>query len=225
MATEPNSFDWADLEDEEIEIPHDFEIDLNCVITANHSLTMEGIERTEDKALDDIYEGSGIESRETVDSIACHAQNFYDDLRRAARLLALVGLVTRLQHWISRLANQWKPKVTTARGSKLKRAKVPKVQKSKLVKELESLNDALGAGPVPLIFFEKLVTLRDAVIHGDSQIEWKHKGKIRAVANEYRSVLGADLSEEQLQEAIQKAIQQVKWYDEKMRAESSVPHS
>src|ERR1700739_4104117 len=104
MATEPNSFDlWADdLEDEEIEIPHDFEIDLNCVITANHSLTMEGIERTEDKALDDIYEG--FENRETVNSIAGQAQNFYDDLRRTARLLALVGLVTRLQHWISRFA-------------------------------------------------------------------------------------------------------------------------
>jgi hypothetical protein len=37
------------------------------------------------------------------------------------------------------------------------------------------------------------------------------------------SVMGADLSEEQLQEAIQKAILQVKWYDEKMRLKSSVP--
>src|SRR5258708_2435870 len=218
MATEPNGFDWAGLEDDEIEIAHDFEIDLNCVITANHSLTMEGIERTEDKALEDIYEVVGIENRETLDSIAGKAQNFYDDLRRAAGLLALVGLVTRLQHWISRFANQRRHKVNTVRSSKRKRAKV---RKSKLVNELESLNDVLGAGPVPLIFFENLVTLRDAVIHGDSQVEWKHDGQIRAVADEYRSAFGADLSEEQLQEAIQKAIQQVKWYDEKMRAKST----
>jgi hypothetical protein len=46
------------------------------------------------------------------------------------------------------------------------------------------LNEGLGAGPVPIIFFEKIVTLRDSVIHGDSQVEWKDNGVMRAVADE-----------------------------------------
>jgi hypothetical protein len=220
MGSDTNGFEWATLERPE-QIEHEFEIDLNCVVITNHKLTIEGIERSEGEALDDIYKGSGIESEGTVDSIACHAQNFFDDLRRAARLLALVGLVTRLQHWISRFAKQRRHKAGTVRSSKLKRAKA---RKSILVRQLEDLNEALGAGPVPVTFFEKIATLRDSVIHGDSQMEWKDNGTIRAVADEFRSVLGADLSEEQLQDAIQKAIQQVKWYDARMQEKSSVQH-
>ena len=70
-------------------------------------------------------------------------------------------------------------------------------------------------------FFEKIVTLRDSVIHGDSQMEWGG----RQVAEEYRSVQGADLTEEQLQDAIQKAIAQVKYYDEKIQAQTSAKTS
>ena len=108
-------------------------------------------------------------------------------------------------------------KVNATRKAKRKRSKA---HKSALVRGLEALNEFFDTGPVPVAFFEKIVTLRDSVIHGDSQAEWKHNGKLRVVAYEYRSTMGADLSEEQLQEAIQKAIQQVKWYDEKMRAKA-----
>jgi hypothetical protein len=87
--------------------------------------------------------------------------------------------------------------------------------------QLNALNQDLGNGPVPVDFFEQIVTLRDSVIHGDSQLEWGG----RKVAEEYRSVQGADLSEEQLQEAIQKSIAQVKYYDERIQAQTSAKSS
>jgi hypothetical protein len=67
------------------------------------------------------------------------------------------------------------------------------------------------------MFFEDLATARDSIIHADSRAEWKHNGSLRKVADHYRNAYeDMDLSEEQLKDAIQKATQQVKWYDEKI---------
>src|SRR5216684_4605916 len=101
----PESIDWDALEQPQ-EIAHDFEIDLHNLVTANHAFTMEAIERDEDKELAEIDGGLHLESHEVVESIRAPLLNFYDDLRRAARLNALVGLVTRLQHWIAKFAKQ-----------------------------------------------------------------------------------------------------------------------
>jgi hypothetical protein len=193
--------DWGSL-DEPQEIAHDFEIDLNCVVVANYGFTLAAIERSEDEELTKIEEGFGHEDREIVHSVLRHEQNFYDDLRQAVRRLALVALVTRLQHWIGRFVKQLQ--IISARTS--------------LTNQLEALNKVLGVGPVPVLFFEELVTVRDSVIHGDSRTEWADNRslRLRKVADQYSSPSGyAELSDEQLKDAIQNAIRQVKWYDEK----------
>jgi len=192
--------DALELDDAPFEIPHEFELDLNCVVVANHRLTMEGIDRSEDEGLDEI----DVEDFETQNSITNHLHNFYDDLRRAARRLALVELVTRLQHWIRRLVKELK-------------LKPDKVYESQLANLFDALNKALGIGPVPIAFFADLVRVRDSVIHADSKAEWEHNGQARRVADEYRNAYGdVELTEEQLQDAIHKAVQQVKWYDQNL---------
>jgi hypothetical protein len=87
---------------------HDFEIELHMLVTANHEFTISAIDRDEDGELSKIDDEFHVESDEVIYSIRGQLQNTYDDFRRAARLLALVGLVTRLQHWVSRFAQRQK---------------------------------------------------------------------------------------------------------------------
>jgi hypothetical protein len=170
---------------------------------ANHGFTLEAIDRSEEEDLTSIQKGFELENHDTITSMMAYHQTFYDDLRQAARRLALVALVTRLQHWTERFVAQLK--VSTSKG-----------RQSKLARQLETLNNRLGVGPVPVVFFENIVTVRDSVIHGDSRAEWEFDGP-RRVADEYRNPSGdVELTDDQLKESIQKAIQQVKWYDEKM---------
>ena len=159
--------DWNSL-DEPQKMSHEFEIDLNCVVVVNHALTLEGIDRSEDEELAKIDEGFGHEGFETVRSITLHLQNFYDDLRQAARRLAFVALVTRLQHWIGRFARQ-----TNIKPSK--------AYDSLLTNQIAALNERFGAGPISETFFEELATVRDCVVHADSRAEWTYKGRLRKV--------------------------------------------
>lgn len=189
--------------DEPQGIAHEFEIDLHCVVVVNHRFTLEAIERSEDEELTSIQEGFEFENHDAMISTMAYQQAFYDDLRQAARRLALVALVTRLQHWIERFVAQLK--VSTSKG-----------RQSRLAKQLEALNSRLGAGPVPVRFFEDIATVRDSIVHGDSRAEWQFHG-FRRVADEYKNPSGdVELTDDQLKESIQKAVQQVKWYDEKM---------
>jgi len=194
--------------DEPLEIPHAFETDLHCVVVANYTLTLEGIDRSEEEELAKIDKDFAREDFETVRSMTSDLQNFYDDLRQAARRLALVGLVTRLQHWIGGFAKQMKATPCKAKQTGYN---------STVANQIAALNKLLGIGPVPEMFFEDLATARDSIIHADSRAEWKHNGSLRKVADHYRNAYeDMDLSEEQLKDAIQKATQQVKWYDEKI---------
>ncbi len=107
---------------------------------------------------------------ETVRSILSYHSNFYEELRKAHRNLALVGIVTRLQHWINNLARQT----------------FPNEKPQTLLRQLRLLNGKLGQGPVKLEFFEELVTVRDSIIHADSAAEWEYPpGKPRQVADRY----------------------------------------
>jgi len=196
--------DLSSLEEPQ-EIPHEFEIDLNCIVVTNHALTLEGINRSEDEELAKIEEGFAHEDFETVRSITGYLQNFYEDLRQAAHRLALVGLITRLQHWVERFAEQTN-------------VKKDKIRDSLLANQIEALNKLLGPGPTPVSFFQDLVTVRDSIIHADSKAEWEHNGKPRRVANHYRNAFDVELNEEHLKEAVQKTTEQVKWYDEKINA-------
>ena len=72
-------------------------------------------------------------------------------------------------------------------------------------------------GRVGIMLRWRVAAARDSIIHADSRAEWKHNGSPRKVAGHYRTPYGdVNLSDEQLKDAIQKTIQQVKWYDEKM---------
>jgi hypothetical protein len=199
-----SDIDLAGLEP--IEIPHDFEIDLNGLVVVNHRLTVQGIDREEDEQLEMVGGGKSQDDPGAVRSLQSWLQGQYDDLRRAANNLAAVALATRMQHWISRLAKKTPGK--PIRGD------------SKLVSELNHLNTYLGEGPVPVAFFADLVNVRDSVIHGDSKAEWDdHRGIRRRVGDCYRNTYGdTEVSEAQLAEAIAKATQLVKWYDDKIHS-------
>jgi len=173
-------WDELDLTDDElwntvIEVPHAFEVDLNSIVTVNHRLTLEAIARLEEYEIIDMQDALSEEDPEVFSSTARWHAQFYDDLRKAANHLALVGLVTRLQHWISRWIKE-------------RKIKVPGKHESLLIKQLGALNDSFGdAGPVPLTFFLDLVMARDSVIHADSKAEWLYNGMPRSVAGRYRN--------------------------------------
>jgi hypothetical protein len=185
-----------------IEIAHPFEIDLKSVVTVNLDLTLQAIDELQVQQTSTISAVFEPEDYETAESTIRWEGHFYDDLRRAAIQLALVGLVTRLQHWINALVKQQKVPVT-------------KKHDSLLISQLGALNAALGdAGPVPLAFFEELVTVRDSVIHADSSLEWVHGKTTRRVADCYTDVWKRlEITGDQLKDAARKAIEQVKWYD------------
>ncbi|SRR5258706_9869394 len=200
---DPNSIDWSALEQPQ-EIAHEFEIDLYNAVIANHNAMLEGIDREEEGEMLEIKDSFPVEDYDRVGSMLGYVESGYDERRQKARLSAVVVIVTRLEHWLSRFARQLNVKPTP-------------VHKTLLGNLIEALNNTLGVGPVPAKFFDDLAELRHSVTHANSQAEWDFKGKRRSVADFYRNAWGdAELSEEQLKEAFQKSIQQVKWYDEKM---------
>jgi hypothetical protein len=123
----------------------------------------------------------------------------FEQYRQAANQLALVGIMTRLHLWIGGFVE----------------GRTKKPSRDPLIKQLKFLNRELGRGPVPLEFFRDLATVRDSIVHAGSTAKWNF-GKDRQVAARYQDPWGrVDLSDSQLQEAIDKAVAQVSWYDEK----------
>jgi hypothetical protein len=93
-----------------MEAPHEFEVELNCLVITNHKLTMRGIDRIENEEMAAVEESFEDEmDYDMVSSIRNAHSQFYDDLRVAARNLTLVGLITRLQHWASAYARRMDP--------------------------------------------------------------------------------------------------------------------
>lgn len=186
-------------------ISHEFEVDLNCLVTANYGITIEGIDQKANAELATIEAQCSEETdRDLVRSILADMENYFDDLNVAARNLAMVALVTRLQHWASAYARRFDPARETGRP---------------LDNELSFLNNSLGTPPEGVSFFCKLAEVRHSVIHNDAQAEWTYKGirrsvDARYVANAYR----VEISDEDLTEAIEKAIRLIKWYDERLVA-------
>ena len=188
------------------EMSHEFEVDLTCLVIANHKITMEGIAHAEDEELANLQESLKDETdREMVWSIVSYQRNFYDDLRVAARNLAVVVLVTRLQRWAGAYARRIDPK---------REAGQP------IDKELNFLNGKLGPPPNDATqFFFDLAEVRHSVIHADSQPQWSFKGKTRSVDQRYvPNGYRVEVDDEGLRDAIAKAIAQIKWYDEKFAA-------
>jgi len=192
------------LNDAPVETSHEIEVDLACVVVANHGYALEGIGRAEEKDIANVRQVLEGEDWDLVSSEIRHAETFYEDLRRSANRLAVVGLVTRLQHWISLF---------------IKRAKIgklPQTYRSKLLNQLEALNELLRTEIVAVSFFNELVDVRDSVVHANSQAEWEYPaGNKRQITQRYRSAWSdVEFGPEQLKEAVAKTVQQVKWYDE-----------
>ena len=182
---------------DEVFIPHEFVIELNHLVTTNHSLVLQAINADEDAELAKHYS----DDPEVQRSIENDLQNFYESLRRAANNLAAVALVTRVQHWMKKLADQIK--VEPGRG---------------LARAFRLLTATVGAGPIPVDFFDKLVTVRDSVIHGDGHATWEYPpGNTRSVAPEYVNPYSeTEISEDQLKDAVAKSVEQVEWFDRKL---------
>ncbi len=67
-------------------------------------------------------------------------------------------------------------------------------------------------------FFQDLVTVRDSIIHHGAKAEWNGRGKTSIPAR-YRSPYAeVEISADQIKEAVAKAVEQVKWYGEKLSA-------
>lgn len=182
-----------------IELTHDFEADLHRLVIANHKFTMDGIARDEAEGMP---KAEAEFDWETESGIISAIQNGYDDLRVTARNLAMVGIVTRLQHWVGFYAR---------RIDKKRERGLP------LDTELGFLNSHLGDGPTPILYFSELAEVRHSVIHADSLPQWTYKGKTRSVASRYaHGDWRVELTDEQVNEAIEKAIALIKWYDDKL---------
>ena len=191
----------SDLDIDQVdEIAHWFELDISALVATNHQLVIDAIANLEAQEIAQTKEMLGDQEWEVVDSTVRFQESFYRSLRRAAHHLALVGLVTRFQHWIDQLAIQ--SAIRSSRNGD-----------SKVIDQLVALNASLGAGPVPIPFFADSVTARDSIVQADSKAQWQHHGKLRTVADRYRNGSDLELTDDELKEAIAKAIQQVKWYD------------
>lgn len=185
-----------------VEIAHEFEVDLNSVVVVNHRFALDGIDRAENEVIKQREEELAHDDPEALASALSHIEWGFEGLRKASRQLALVGVVTRLQHWIS-----------IALLDKRLCGKPEEKSDSMLINQLAFLNELLGCGPVPISFFEELVNVRDSIIHADSKAKWKH-GRDRKVADQYTNPWGCvEFAEEDLQEAIDNSIRQVVWYD------------
>lgn len=189
--------DLPDAPDEQV--AHEFEIDVLCLVTTNHKFTVAGIAKDEQR-LKKERETEG-HSWDHLQEILRSDENFYEDLRVAARNQALVALVTRLQHWASKYARR------------LDKNREPK----SLKKELEFLNGKLKDGPVELGYFLELVDVRDSVIHADSKPQWKHDGRDRTVRKRYvPNGWRVEISENDLAYAVRNTTKQVLWYDQQL---------
>src|SRR4029077_4166131 len=88
---DPKDIDWSALEEPQ-EIAHEFEIDLYNTVAANHSATLEGIDREEEEELLDIKDALPVEDWERVGSLSRYVQGGYDVRREKGRLTAVVVL-------------------------------------------------------------------------------------------------------------------------------------
>ncbi len=195
-----------------LDVAHPFEDELGWLVRTNHRLALESIARLE---REEISLGRWDERE-----IRAHS----DELRRAANGLALVGLVTRLHHWVSVFVEQLPNQSAKLEGLPKQRAKEEGVRVVPLlVKNLTALNAELvrtESDPVPIDFFDDLVTVRDSIIHADSKSEWTYRGKKKQVAERYVNTASGEVefTEAHLQEAMEKSVRQVKWYDDQLDA-------
>jgi hypothetical protein len=141
--------------DESLELFHNFETELHRLVTANRDIRLEGLdkyekeERANNKQFAEL--GGDPQNVRLLDRLI---SEHYNGLRTAANNLDMVALVTRLQHWIIKLARQC-PELTESRD-----------RESTLTANLRRLNSFLGYGPRSSDFFQVLESVRDSMSIG-----------------------------------------------------------
>ena len=81
------------------DLPHPFIEEAESLVLKNHELVMDSIARLEKEEFSRLY--SEMPNAPELGSELAYAKSMADDMRNAANQLALVSLVTRLQHWIN----------------------------------------------------------------------------------------------------------------------------
>jgi uncharacterized protein YjbI with pentapeptide repeats len=132
--------------------------------------------------------------------VATWIERQHDEFRRAANNLALVGLVTRFHHWLTFLANR------------IRDDKHKSFDRS-IAKELRFLNSKFKNAPVEEAVFEKLVDVRDSIIHANSQASWKFRGTPRQIDPKFSRLDEVNFTGADLREAFQNALLAVGWYE------------
>jgi hypothetical protein len=186
---------------EVISLTRPFGEEVSALVSTNHRLMMETITRIERHSI------AAIPQRDKEEGIVGielpYIQYRADDLRQGANQFALVALVTRFQHWVrlyfAELTNKGAASIS-------------------LSKCLATLTIEFGNGPAPDSYFLELETVRDSIIHADSRAEWMGGKTFRSVPSSFRdgSLEWVRVSEAQLEEAIQKSIKQINWYDQQI---------
>jgi hypothetical protein len=87
-----------------VEVAHPFEVELNILVIVNHRLTLEGIAKSAREEVSKTRDGLRHEDPELIASQIQFVESVYEDMRESANHLAVVGLLTRLQHWVKRFA-------------------------------------------------------------------------------------------------------------------------
>jgi hypothetical protein len=197
MALEREKKAMSDLEAEFNflqDVPLPFALDVNTVVKMNYQLTLRAIAESESRSTANLQEQ--YEEPEVARAVIHSHENFHEGLRNAAHELAIVGLITRLEHWTGVYVSG---------------------KNKGVVANIDSLNNRLGAGPVSTDFFAKLVTVRDSVIHADSAVDWEYRNEPRQVAPEYRGLFDrVELTEADVLTAIDNAISQMNWYEQEL---------
>ncbi|HET6840127.1 MAG TPA: hypothetical protein VFK06_00315 [Candidatus Angelobacter sp.] len=187
MGIDPKDIPFDPL-DEVLEVPNPLQIEFNALVRANHRFSLEGIAREEEN------------DRLNLDDDAFrYQQTYFDDLRTAANNLAIVALVTRIDHWVTRYS-----------------LKIGMGKKGSTIDKVERLNERFKGSPVPIKFFKDLVDSRDSVIHGNSKSEWEYR-VMRKISNEHKNFFGElEISSAQVEEAIAKSVEQLSWYEDQI---------
>src|SRR5438445_2068125 len=120
--------------------PHPSEEEVNQLLRTNHRLLSETITRIEGDEISALSEKH--EDPQELGAEIAYTKNTADELRRTANSLAVVGLVTRFQHWVRVFVEELTNKDAANKA---------------LGKNLGTLTrDRLGQGPVSLSFFDGL---------------------------------------------------------------------
>jgi hypothetical protein len=184
------------------DLPHPFEEEAESLIRTNQKLLCERISELEHKSIADLSANSGDAD---IGAQLAWVQSEADRLRRQAISMSLVSLVTRLQHWMREFVWQLNRK---------------KPDDASLKKSLTVLKNCFGKGPVPTSFFTDLESVRDSIIHVDSEVDWTYRGNQRSVPVQYRDVTHRylELTQAHLDEAIEKSKAQIYWYESQLDA-------